>query len=345
MSDSMLLLIYAAASFVATAVLVGFVRCYAVRNDIIDVPNERSSHTQPTPRGGGLAIAIVLFGAYISVLALGRFNIGEMVGFLGGGILVAFIGWLDDRRDIAAPVRVAVQAVAVAWALFWVKGYPVMSLGFTQIPLGGFGTVLAALAMLWLINLYNFLDGIDGIAAAQGCCAATIGAVLLTGAGAVLWALTASVLAGACAGFLMWNWAPARIFLGDVGSYTIGYTFGMLAIMGENSGDLPALVWVVLLSVFIFDATTTLIKRVLTGQPWYSPHRTHGYQRLVQCGWYHRDVALAVVAINIVVIAPMVWLTVQRPLSLLPVVAITAGIMMFLWAIIQRYYERQRNET
>ena len=247
MSDSVLLLIYAASSFVATAVLVGFVRCYAVQNDIIDVPNERSSHTQPTPRGGGLAIAIVLFGAYISVLALGRFNIGEVVGFLGGGILVAYIGWLDDRRDIAAPVRVAVQTVAVAWALFWAKGYPVMSLGFTQIPLGGFGAVLAALAMLWLINLYNFLDGIDGLAAAQACCAATIGAVLLTGTGAMLWALTASVLVGACAGFLIWNWAPARIFLGDVGSYTIGYTFGMLAIMGENRGDLPALVWVVLL--------------------------------------------------------------------------------------------------
>jgi Fuc2NAc and GlcNAc transferase len=339
------LFIYASLACLLSALLVAMVRRYALENSLLDLPNERSSHSVPTPRGGGLAVALVLFTVCFAPLAGVQYEANELIGFLGGAAVVAAIGWLDDHYQIAAWIRLAIQCVAVFWALTWVNGFPLISIGVAQFELGWLGTAGAALAIVWLINLYNFMDGIDGIAATQGCCAATMGAILLLNAGAQFWALTSAVLAGACAGFLIWNWAPARIFLGDVGSYTIGFGLAMLAIMGEKSAGLPALIWVVLLALFIVDASATLLKRILTGQQWYSAHRSHSYQRLVQLGWSHSRVVLVVAAINIVIIWPLAWLAAERLASLLTVLAVTTVIMLGLWACIQGIYERASNEN
>jgi Fuc2NAc and GlcNAc transferase len=158
---------------------------------------------------------------------------------------------------------------------------------------------LAAIGIVWLINLYNFMDGIDGIAAAE---AVTVGSV----AGALLWwagdrglAGASAVIAAASGGFLLWNWSPAKIFMGDVGSAVIGYVFAILAIASENSGKLFIWQWVLLLGVFVSDATVTLVRRALHGERVYQPHKRHAYQRAVQAGWTHARVSGTIVLINL----------------------------------------------
>lgn len=274
------------------------VRAYALRSALIDMPNERSSHTVPTPRGGGLAVVLVFLGALAWGAHAGIVGSDLLLALLGGGAAVAAIGWLDDHRHVPAPIRIAVHAAAALWALYVLGGLSSLRVGTTVLALGPAGWPLAILSAVWLINLYNFMDGTDGIAATEAVTVGAAGALLATVAGAPGIAFTAAALACASGGFLLWNWAPARIFLGDVGSGFLGYAFAVIALASEVGGGPPLLAWLLLLAVFVFDATATLLRRVRRRERWFAAHRTHAYQRLVQAGMSHAAVALAVAATN-----------------------------------------------
>ena len=183
--------------------------------------------------------------------------------FIGGGGLVALVGWLDDRRGVHAAVRAVVHCVAAGWAVYLVGGLPSYSTGTEHVHLGAIGGLLAVLGIVWATNLYNFMDGIDGIAGGQALCAGVFGGALLLLSGSAGLASVAFLVAAATAGFLAWNWAPAKIFMGDVGSGFLGFTFGALAVASENDGGVPLLLWVLLLGVFVVDATVTLLRRTL----------------------------------------------------------------------------------
>jgi Fuc2NAc and GlcNAc transferase len=309
----------------ATALLTGFVRAYALRSSLLDVPNERSLHRSPTPRGGGIAVVLVTLAGVAGLAAFGMVP-PAMAWILGaGGVLVAVVGWLDDRHDVSAPVRALVHVAAASWAAGWIWGEPT--------PMA----IVGAVGIVWAINLYNFMDGIDGLAAAEAVSVGLTGGALLLGAGEPALAAVALLVAAAAAGFLPWNWAPARIFMGDVGSGFLGYSFATLALLSHRAGAVPLELWLVLLGVFFFDTTVTLVRRMARGERWYEAHRSHAYQRLVQAGSTHAHVTALVLVVNLG-LALLAWLAQSGLLS--QVGAALAGTVAL--AILYFAIERRR---
>lgn len=330
------------AAFAGSALLTGGVRRYAQRKAILDVPNHRSSHTVPTPRGGGLAICVTVLLVVSWLGWQGRLPQGFAAALLGGGIAVAAIGWIDDHRPLKAVMRVLVHLAASAWAVYAMSGVATVDVGFGPLHLGVvFGSSIAVVLMTWLVNLYNFMDGTDGIAGTQAACAGIAGAALFCVGGEKGLGMVSLAVAAAAAGFLRWNWPPARIFMGDVGSYFLGYTFAVLALAGEKTGAAPALLWSVILSVFLWDATFTLIRRALAGERWYAAHRSHAYQRLVQMGWSHRRVALAVLGYNVCVLWPLAWLGMVWNNGVPLICGVSALLFAAVWTLVQRRYQKQ----
>lgn len=225
--------IVALASLLLTAVL----RQYALRRSIIDIPNARSSHTVPTPRGGGVAI-VLTFALSLLVLALLQLvSIAESVALLGSGLLIAVIGFMDDHGHIAARWRLLGHFIAAAWALFWMQGLPAITFFGFSLSLGWLGHLLGAFYLVWMLNLYNFMDGIDGIASLEAICACGGLSLIyfLSGHEALIWAPL--LLAMAVVGFLYWNFPPARIFMGDAGSGFLGIVLGGLSIQAAWVGS------------------------------------------------------------------------------------------------------------
>jgi Fuc2NAc and GlcNAc transferase len=315
--------------------LTGLTRRYAVRRRILDIPNERSLHDHPKPRAGGLAIVLTVFLGVAGLWAIGLLSPRVAVALFGGGLAVAVVGWIDDRRDVSRGIRAAVHLSAGAWAAAWLGGMPAVQVGTGSVPLGPAGYMIAALGIAWLINLYNFMDGIDGLAGGEGVTAGLFGAVLLWLAGAPALAAVALLVAGACIGFLPWNWMPARIFMGDVGSGFLGFVFGTLAVASERAGAVPLLAWLILLGVFVFDATTTLFRRMLRGEAWYREHRSHAYQRAVQSGLTHAQVTTAALCTN-ALLAVLAWTGSTRP-ELLPLALLVAtAVLLVLYGTVER---------
>lgn len=298
---------------------------YAVAQSLLDLPNERSLHTTPTPRGGGLGMVLIALGGLTLLASAGEIDVATGAALVGGGGLIALVGWIDDRRGLPARVRLACQALAAIWAVAWLGGMPALAFGTGSAQLGIAGSVIATLAIIWAINFYNFMDGIDGLAAAEAASAGLAAAALLASKHSPL-AAAAVIVAGAAAGFLPWNWERARIFMGDVGSGFLGFMFATLALASENSGALPTLVWLLLLAVFFADATVTLFRRIFRREPWYAPHRGHAYQRVVQGGWTHARVTGVVLMLNLG-LAILAWLATRSP-EMLPRLLLLAGVVL-----------------
>jgi len=327
-------------AFVMSAGLSGVARRYALSRSLLDVPNERSSHSVPTPRGGGVAIVVVVLASLALLAARGVVGARLALALGGGGALVAVVGWLDDRRGVTPRARFAVQVLAAVWAIGWLGGMPEMTVGARALHLGAAGAVLAVLGIVWLTNLYNFMDGIDGIAAAEAIVVGFGGALLVAGVSPPL-ALVSAIVAAAAGGFLVWNLPPARLFMGDVGSGFLGFLFGGLALASERARALPAVLWLVLLGPFFVDATVTLLRRLARGDRWYEAHRSHAYQRAVQAGWSHGRVTGTVAGLSLVAVAAG-WLVVRDPAVLgLILVSTTAGLCA-LYVAVERWYPMAR---
>jgi len=196
-------------------------------------------------------------------------------------------------------MRIAVQFAAAGWVVYWLGGMPRIRIVSDVWSAGWAGAVVALVGLVWATNLYNFMDGIDGIAGAEGVSVGLIGGLLLLVGHHPGLAAIAFSIAAASGGFLVWNWSPARIFMGDGGSGLLGFLFGAVAVASENANTVPLSVWVLLLGVFVFDASVTLVRRILRRERWYEAHRSHAYQRVVQAGWSHRTVTVAVIIVNV----------------------------------------------
>jgi Fuc2NAc and GlcNAc transferase len=324
----------AVCSLVASALLTGLVRKLALSHGVIDVPNERSSHTTPTPRGGGIAIASATLGAVIALAALGKIELRLLAAFVGGGAMVATVGFIDDRRPLSAGIRLAVHFAAALWALVWLEGLPPLRIAGQVFEFGIAGYLLGALGIVWTLNLFNFMDGIDGIAASEAAFIAVAGSLLAIFTGAAM-GVTAIALAtgAACAGFLLWNWPPAKIFMGDVGSAFLGFTIAVLAIASARQNTVGLLVWLLLGGVFFVDATVTFVRRLLRREPVHEAHRSHAYQWLARRWNSHRRVTIVVVVVNLIWLLPCAWFATVRPASaawitlggLAPLVLIAVG--------------------
>ncbi|WP_092197671.1 MULTISPECIES: glycosyltransferase family 4 protein [unclassified Pseudomonas] len=298
--------VIAIASFLLTWIL----RRYALARSLIDVPNARSSHTAPTPRGGGVAIVLCFCAAVAASFSLEILPLNLVVALLGSGALVAILGFLDDHGHIAARWRLLGHFIAALWALYWIGGLAPLSMFGVNLELGILGYVVAAFFLVWMLNLYNFMDGIDGIASVEAI-TACVSAALLGWLHSDSNLVGPLLLASAVLGFLCWNYPPAKIFMGDAGSGFLGITLGIFALQSAWISSDLFFAWLILLGVFIVDATVTLIRRLLRGEKVYEAHRSHAYQFASRHYKQHLPVTLTVGALNLLWLLPMAFLVVH----------------------------------
>lgn len=291
--------------FLGALLMTWGLRRYALSRNVLDIPNSRSSHTQPTPRGGGLAIVLAFSLALPWASWVGALSMVHLWALLGAGGLVALLGFVDDHLPLAARWRLLAHFLAAIWALVFLGGAPDLLVLGMAVDLGWGGFALAVLYLVWLLNLYNFMDGIDGLAGIEALTVGLGAALLYAWLG--LWdaLLLPLLLALAASGFLVWNFPPARIFMGDAGSGYLGLILGMLSLQAALSDPGLLWVWLILLGVFIVDATLTLGRRLARGEKIYEAHRSHAYQHAARHYGRHLPVTLAVAAINIFWLLPI----------------------------------------
>ena len=301
-------------TFLFAWVATGFARRHALRNEILDIPNVRSSHDTPTPRGGGLAIVTAFLGALVFLVSatLLQFNIAFVL--VAGGGAVALTGYLDDRKTVPASIRICVHILAATLAVMVVGGITEQTLRHMALHGVWAGNLLGIVALTWFTNLFNFMDGIDGIAGSEAVFVAGAGALLTWrygGDGGLMAAML--VLAAATLGFLIWNWPPARIFMGDVGSGFLGFTVAVLGLAASRHSAMPIEMWAILSGVFFVDATVTLLRRIVRGDRWFEAHRLHAYQILASRWKAHLPVTVLVIAINVFWLFPWAWIAAIYP--------------------------------
>jgi len=304
------------------AALAGFgltqtIRHNAARLGLVQIPNHRSSHTIPTPAGGGAAIAVVGAAAGLVAAGFGQWEPAIIAAF---STALAVVGYIDDVLDISARLRLALQILLCAGLACIFYPDPALLGSTSQVPLTLLLAVALTLSGVWWINLYNFMDGIDGLAGSQAvailCCAFFLMQPLDSPFG--IW--IASTI-GATAGFLILNWPPARIFMGDVGSNFLAVIMLGIALYSGAEGVVSYGCWAILAAVFVSDASVTLLRRMLAGQRWFAAHRSHAYQHLSR-RWGHRLVTLLYLAVTIFWCMPLALWVNTDPALTLPVLAL-----------------------
>lgn len=316
----LLLVSVACISFILTHQM----RKYAHNKGLIDTPNDRSSHTLPTPRSGGNAIVLSFCaGLIIYSLSLTDESIPFWIwGLMGSGFLVAMIGWIDDHGHIAARWRLLIHFITATWSCYWLEAHrlpPIPVLGF-EITLEWLAVPFVMLYLVWMLNLYNFMDGINGIASIE---------VISVGLGiAVLSFLVTNpmsepgiyisivaLLMAATMGFIPWNFPNAKIFMGDAGSGFIGMVLGSLSIQAIWLAPQLFWCWLIMLGVFVADATTTLVCRVMNNERAHEAHRNHAYQYASRVYNSHTIVTSCIAAINICFLLPLAVCVAQEKLD------------------------------
>jgi Fuc2NAc and GlcNAc transferase len=305
---------YVLAAFTVAVIGTGLMRRYALRRKLLDVPNVRSSHSVPTPRGGGVAIVVAYFIAMLGIAGVTPLASGITVAVLAGGGAIAWIGFVDDRQTISARVRLGVHVAAAIFVVVLIGGLPDPSLARWGLRGAEIGFAIAVLMLVCMTNIFNFMDGIDGLAASEAVFIGLAGAWVTwyqSGDSGTAGALLC--LAAASGGFLLWNVSPARIFMGDVGSGFLGFAMATLGLISIRRDGVPMEVFAILGGFFLTDATITLFRRMVRGDAWLAAHRTHAYQHLARRWKSHLPVTLLVVAINLFWLLPWAILAARIP--------------------------------
>ena len=295
-------------SLIFSAILTGIIKYYSESWKIIDIPNERSSHSIPTARGGGVSVVVIFILMSIFLVSRKVILIDNLTILLVPSIMVAIIGSMDDLRHIPAFWRLLIHFISAVLFLIWLGGFPPLDVGGLTLDLDWFGYVFGALYLVWLLNLYNFMDGIDGISSIEAITVCLSIVFIMTQQNMPLtqWVLPLLLAATVC-GFLFWNFPVAKIFMGDGCSGFLGFILGLFSIQAAQI--MPQMFWVyiVLLGVFIIDATYTLMRRIITGQKFYKAHNEHAFQ-IAARRYSHIKVSLAVGIINLVWLLPIAYM-------------------------------------
>ncbi len=295
--------------FISSAIVTGLFRMAAARFHLIDIPVSRSAHANPIPVGGGVGIACLVLLVVVYYYHKGLIPSQEFAAMMTAGV-IAVIGIIDDIRHLDIRWRIPAQFLASAWVVYCLGDVPAIDFGFMQLPESLLLNVLAIFALVWLLNLFNFMDGIDGIAGTQLIFVNILSLIIVINNDDVLVLLSATFAATA-AGFLLWNWPPAKIFMGDVGSSFIGFGLGVMALFSMHHGSMTVWTWVLLLGVFIVDATLTLALRFKRKQRWYEGHASHAYQNAARYYKSHAKVTISLLLVNLLWLGPLAWLSVQ----------------------------------
>ncbi|MEE4216401.1 MAG: glycosyltransferase family 4 protein [Xanthomonadales bacterium] len=316
-------LVIAPAAFLSF-LLSGVATWYARRRGLFDHPGARHSHSEPTPRGGGAGLVLAFLVSIVLLLAFSQrplISMHILPTLLSGTLAMAITGWWDDHHDLSARFRFAVQlgvSLFLLWSLRksgWVDGWFIFAIG--------------VLFTAWMINLFNFMDGSNGMAGCQGVFAFGVLAWLFTRGGDPGAATVALLMLACCVGFLPWNLGKARVFLGDVGSLPLGFMIAALLLYGAESGAFSLPVALMVMALFLADASLTLMVRVLKGERWYNAHRQHLYQRIIAVGWTHGRVLLLYQAVNLALVLPGIVIGVNYPVLAWPL-AVALGLALAL---------------
>lgn len=294
--------------FILSLLFTGYMRHYALEKNIIDNPNERSSHSVPTPRGGGVAVVCSYLLALAVLIYSQQLTLHIGLTLIAAGFAIALLGFLDDHGHINSMLRLAVHFLVAIGVVISLGGFSEV-IAFNGLQLGFIANIIAVLFLVWLLNLYNFMDGINGIASVEAITTVVSMAILYymlntTLNSDILWLLATSVF-----GFLLWNFPKAKIFMGDACSGFLGLILGILALIALKENLAFFCAWIIGLGVFVVDATYTLIKRVLSGYKMYDAHRSHSYQILSRRWGSHTPVTLAIAAINLLWLFPIAYIT------------------------------------
>jgi Fuc2NAc and GlcNAc transferase len=238
-------------------------------------------------------------------------SFGEFLVYIPGGAIVAAAGAVDDRLDVPARYRLPIQVLAAGWVCFWLGGLPALDLGFATISLGWLGHLGLLVACVWFYNLYNFIDGIDGMASSATLFICLAMGIILCRAQQQVLAIILGLLAVSNAGFLAFNWAPAKMFMGDAGSSFMGYIISAVFVesLWHNAASIWS--WLIVGGFYFADTTLTTVVRLLTVPGWYRPHRSHAYQNLARVWNSHRSVVLLVLAIDFLWVVPLLLLSLK----------------------------------
>ncbi|MCF6242163.1 MAG: glycosyltransferase family 4 protein [Bacteroidales bacterium] len=267
-------------------------RKIAIQKSIIDIPNTRSSHSVPTPRGGGIAIAITWFLSLMYLYFSNKIETNLLFA-LSSGIILVIISLLDDIYTLKPILRFSFQFITAFLALYFIGGLKSLDLAYFKIDNIWILTPIAFISIIWFINLFNFLDGIDGYASMETIFL-SLSMFYFTDSNIYI------ILAVATLGFLFWNWQPAKIFMGDVGSTLLGFNLIILSLYFQNTKTISLTLFIILSSLFWFDATLTLFRRWKNGENLTEAHKKHAYQRIVQYGFSHKKTTLYALFINII---------------------------------------------
>jgi len=321
---------------------VGLIRALALQLNLLDTPNERSSHSHPVPIGGGLALVLInlvawgtlgLFHPFASPVISRHYTLT----FLVGGLMIAGVSLLDDLRQVPCPVRLASRSLAamvfIAGSAYWsTVSMPVVGV----VVLGGPGAVLTFFWIVGLTNAYNFMDGIDGMAGGQAVAAGLGWVVLGLLAGQSFLMTAGTLLAASSLGFLIHNWHPATIFLGDVGSTFLGYSFAVLPLIAARTDPKLALAGILLVWPAIFDTSFTVLRRMCSRQNIFKGHRTFLFHRLVAAGWSHQAASLLYIPLPILgAVLACTWEKGTTPLHAAVIPPLLAGCIA-LWLLVRR---------
>jgi len=320
-----------AASYLGVAII----RRWVGRARMLDVPNERSSHTRPTPRGGGLAIVIVvLVLAWLAALSNPAFSLRSMVALTLGALLIAGVSWLDDMRPVPFWVRLLVHTLGACIVMAGIGVIREIGIPFgMDLPLGWLGFPMTLVWIVGLTNAYNFMDGIDGIAGGQAVVAGVGWAILGWIGGQPIVGVMGLLIAAASVGFLGHNWPSARIFMGDVGSAFLGFSFAALTVLASQSDPIFFLAGIALIWPFVFDAVFTFARRLCRCEKVWMAHRSHLYQRLVISGLAHGQVSgiyigLAMLGLIWAVVLVQGWSYIAVTVA---IVVLLAALSLWAW--------------
>jgi Fuc2NAc and GlcNAc transferase len=300
----------------------------AISRDIFANPNFRNLHTSPLPLGGGIVFSFVFVFSLFFIWRLNQISDDLFWVLAVGGGSAALFGFLDDLKDIRASIKLVAQFFLSGWLLFWLDGGPLLSIDWIPVLVA---IPLTALFLVWIVNAYNFMDGIDGMAASGAVfVSGTITFVLLLTNGNSELFLVFFLFLASTSTFLFFNWPPASIFMGDSGSAFLGYIFGSLILFTVMSGDISIWTWLIVFAYFFADTTVTQLMRIILVKKWYFPHRSHAYQNFARISGSHLKVTAGVVLYNVVWILPLtIWSVMIPEMAIFAVVLAIAPSLVF----------------
>lgn len=308
-----------------------FYRSIAIQKGILANPNFRTLHENPKPRGGGIVFSWVFILAVFILGQSGAIGLDLVLAIGIGGGLASFFGFIDDVTNIRPIIKLSTQGCLAAWIMICFNGGPLATNLWLPVWLSWF---LSWFLLIWLINLYNFMDGVDGMAASGAIyiCMILILITYILGGSSFNLSLLCLLLAMSCLGFLSFNWPPASIFMGDSGSVFLGYCFGVFIMKTTMTSDISFWTWLVIFGYFVGDTTTTIILRIMIVKKWYGAHRSHAYQNLARILGSHIKVTGGVLVYHVVWLMPLaIWSSLEPGLA--PLATVFALLPSIYWAL------------